>query len=142
MRFFGGKVASSLRITGKIVGLVAAVNVVWYSYQRYSVNQFFGENFTLAEDEDGTKSKKPVKRVLVLPFDNLKLVEERKSGDFNVRSVLQQRGKRPTILLETKELVEIIHNAAADPNITALYADFGEGMRYVSLNVSYTVIVK
>jgi hypothetical protein len=39
-------------------------------------------------------------------------------------------------------LVEIIHNAAADPNITALYADFGEGMRYVSLNVSYTVIVK
>jgi hypothetical protein len=96
------------------------------------VNEFFGENFTTATDEDGKESRKPMKKVLVLPFDCLKLVEKRKTGNFDMSTLLQQRNKQPTIIFEAKELVDIIQNAAADPNITALYADFGEGMRYVS----------
>ena len=130
--YLGGKSKSLVMFGGKVAALAAAVSLAWHTYERHTVNSFFGENLTDAEDEDGKKSKKPMKRVLVLPFDNLKLVEERKSGGFDARSLLQQRGKQPTIVLETKELVDIIHKAASDPNITALYADFGEGMRYVS----------
>lgn len=136
VRYIGSKLGSSFKFIGKTGAVVAAATLAWHSYERYTVNHFFGENnLTDAQDDDGKESKKPMKRVLILPFDNLKLVEKRKSGGFDARSILQQRGKQPTIVLETKELVDIIHKAASDPNITALYADFGEGMRYVSTSL-------
>ncbi|KAL3804397.1 hypothetical protein HJC23_011325 [Cyclotella cryptica] len=134
MLVLGGKIKNfaggSFRISCKAVGLVAAVNVAWYYYDRWSVNEFFGENFTPTTDEDGKVTRKPLKKVLLLPLDCLKVVEKRKTGNFDMSSLLQQRNKQPTIVLETKELVDIIQKAAADPNISALYADFGEGMRY------------
>lgn len=125
-------VAKSLRIGGKVVGLVTAANIALYCYEQKQVDDFFG---TAAADNDGDdndseSSSKRKKRVLVLPFDNLNIVERRKSNDFSDIQPLLERSKQPTITLEAKELVDIIHNAASDPNITALYADFGEGMRY------------
>ena len=123
----------AVRIASKTVALVTLVGAGLHFYERHTVNQFFGENFTLVEEEDGEKKQKQKKKVLVLPLDSLKLVEERKSGNFNLTSQLQQSGRQPMYLLETKELVDTIHKAAADPNITGLYADFGEGMRYVSV---------
>ena len=96
------------------------------------MHQFFEEQFKTDTDEDGNEVKKSVKKVLVVPFDNLKLVEEHSSGGFNAGSFMNRRGKQPTITLEVKEFVDVIHEAASDSNVSALYADFGEGMRYVS----------
>jgi hypothetical protein len=130
--FIGSKFGSSLKILGKTGAIVAAVGLAWHANERCTVNRFFDENLTTEVDKDGEKKKKPMKRVLVLPFDNLKLVEERKSGGLDLNGVWNKASKQPTIDMEIKELVDIIHKAAADPNVTALYADFGEGMRYVS----------
>ena len=129
--FLGGKIGSSFRFVSKAAGVVTGVSVAYYYHQRYTVNEFFGKQLVLLSDEDGKKSFKPLKKVLVLPFDVLKLVEERKPGG-EISRLLEKRNKQPSITLETKELVNIIHKAATDPNITTLYADFGEGMRYVS----------
>ncbi|KAL7538391.1 hypothetical protein ACHAXR_008529 [Thalassiosira sp. AJA248-18] len=131
-------VGRSLLLGGKVVGLVAAANIALYYYESNQVDNFFG---TAASDDnddndsDDAESSKRLKhkkkRVLVLPFDNLKIIEQRKSGDFdNLTPLLFERNKQPTITLEAKELVDIIHKAASDPTISALYADFGEGMRY------------
>ncbi len=70
------------------------------------------------------------KRVLVLPFDNLKVIEHRRSGNTVLDDLLSQvadPSQRPTITIEAKELVSILHSAASNPNICALYANFGEG---------------
>ena len=96
------------------------------------MHQFFDGQYTTDTDEDGNEVKKLVKKVLVVPFDNLKLVEERSSGGFNAKSLMNRSGKQPTITMEVKEFVDVIHKAASDSNVSALYADFGEGMRYVS----------
>ena len=122
----------TLKFTGKAAGLFAAISIAGYTYEYYTVNQFFDEQYTTDTDEDGNEVKKPIKKVLVVPFDNLKLVEEHSSGGFNAGSFMNRRGKQPTITLEVKEFVDVIHKAASDSNVSALYADFGEGMRYVS----------
>ena len=124
----------TVALASKAVALVTLVGTGSHFYERHTVNKFFSESFTVVEEENGEKKKKPKKKVLILPLDRLKLVEQRKSGDFNnLIDKLQQSDRQPIYQLEAKELVDIIHKAAADPNITGLYADFGEGMRYVSL---------
>ena len=122
----------TLKFTGKAAGLLAFLNIAGYTYENYTVHQFFDEQYTTDTDEDGNEVKKLVKKVLVVPFDNLKLVEERSSGGFNAKSLMNRSGKQPTITLEVKDFVDVIHKAASDSNVSALYADFGEGMRYVS----------
>jgi protease-4 len=69
-------------------------------------------------------------------------VEKRRSGGFDPSTFQPPSlNKRNTIVLETKELVEIIHEAASDPNVSAVYADFGEGMRYVSAQLYHLSIM-
>jgi hypothetical protein len=106
--FIGSKFGSSLKILGKTGAIVAAVGLAWHANERYIVNQFFDENLTTEVDEDGEKKRKPMKRVLVLPFDNLKLVEERKSGGLDLNGVWKKAA-------EIKELVDIWLKGAAAP---------------------------
>lgn len=117
-----------------MVGLLAVGNVAFYYVQSKQVDNFFGA--AVPDDEDGgdddkdsKKRPKRKKRVLILPFDNLKVIEHRKSGEIDLQR-FAQRNQQPTITIEAKELVNIIHAAASDPSISALYADFGEGMRH------------
>ena len=126
----------SLRFGSTIVGIAVAANVASYYYYTKEVDSFFGNNNDTSKDREGgangedESKQKAKKSVLVLPFQNLKIVE-RRSGDFDdLRRLGPDRNKQPTIVLEAKELVKIIHNAASDPNVTALHADFGEGMRF------------
>ncbi len=128
--------AKSLRFGATAFGVAVAANVASHYYEHNQVDEFFG-NTNSSNDKEGTqssddksKANKTKKSVLVLPFQNLKVVE-RKSGDLDdLKRLGPSRDKQPTIVLEAKELVKIIHTAAADPNITALHADFGEGMRF------------
>ena len=120
-----GLAGATLGLAGRAVGLAVTVSLGWHYYEQYQVDQFFG-----VIDEDETRKKPKRKQVLVLPFHNLKLVEHRKSDDLDSIRHLTKRDAPPTIALEAKELVNIIHKAATDPNICALYGDFGEGMRY------------
>ncbi|KAL7435253.1 hypothetical protein ACHAXM_004548 [Skeletonema potamos] len=126
----------SLRFGSTIVGIAVAANVASHYYESNQVDSFFGNTTDSKSDREGTQSDhdeskgKSKKCVLVLPFQNLKLVE-RRSGDFDdLKRLGPDRNKQPTIVLEAKELVKIIHTAASDPNVTALHADFGEGMRF------------
>lgn len=125
---WGGRVTGfagrSFRFAGKAVGLIAVAQIGWYYYEKNDVDKFFG----VVANDDGSP-KKTKKKVLVLPFDSLKIVEHRKSSDLDPQRILE-RNKQPTITMEAKELVDIIQKAADDKNISALYADFGEGMRY------------
>eukprot|EP00573_Skeletonema_grethae_P011612 CAMPEP_0201694892 /NCGR_PEP_ID=MMETSP0578-20130828/6994_1 /ASSEMBLY_ACC=CAM_ASM_000663 /TAXON_ID=267565 /ORGANISM="Skeletonema grethea, Strain CCMP 1804" /LENGTH=764 /DNA_ID=CAMNT_0048180625 /DNA_START=33 /DNA_END=2327 /DNA_ORIENTATION=- len=127
--------AKSLRFGTTVFGIALAANVASHYYEHNQVDDFFG-NSDSSNDKEGSqsddkpKANKSKKSVLVLPFQNLKVVE-RRSGDLDdLKRLGPSRDKQPTIVLEAKELVKIIHTAAADPNITALHADFGEGMRF------------
>ena len=122
------------RVGGAAIGIVAVVNIGSYYYQSKQVEEFFGVPSDEDDDKNNSSAKQQQhkKRVLVLPFDNLKVIERRKSGDFDTQRFLDRlnNNKQPTIEIEAKEIVNIIHNAASDPNISSLYADFGEGLRY------------
>ena len=132
---------------GAVVGIALAANAVSFYYDSKQVDSFFGASST-ADDDDGINSEdstmkykgssalpssskqRTKKRVLVLPFDNIKVIEHRRSGSTILDDLLSQVGnpsQRPTITIEAKELVSILHSAASNPNICALYANFGEG---------------
>ena len=137
---------NSLRLGAKIVGIVTAATLASHVYEVNQVHSFFANdrnNNGNDDDDNNSKNKTPPslrgipkqtkkKCVLVLPMQNLKLVEKSSNNNFDdLKRLLGDRNnKQPTITLESKELVQIIHTAATDPNITALHADFGEGMRY------------
>mmetsp|Transcript_35585 Transcript_35585/g.60528 ORF Transcript_35585/g.60528 Transcript_35585/m.60528 type:complete len:528 (+) Transcript_35585:109-1692(+) len=120
---FAGK---TLRVGGTAGCLVAAASFGAHYYECKQVDDFFSTGDTNDGDPKSKQFKCKKKRVLHLPFDNLKLIEHR-TRQFNIPS----NKKPPTITLEVKELVSLLHRAASDPTITALYADFGEsGMRH------------
>jgi len=121
---------------------VAAVNLGIHYYESKQVEDFFGPIVMDDDDDDDddtnndsfkTQQPKYRKRVLVLPFDSLKIIEHRQPGsitDMESFQPLLDRNKQPTITMEAKELVSILHAAASDPTISSLYATFGEGMRF------------
>ena len=100
-----------------VTGLVAAA-----AYRHFS-----------KEDEEKEDAKKP--KVLVLPFHRMKLVEKvdpRTMARQRLESFLNSSSNRKDydtspIEMEVDTLVEVIHKAAADPNIVALYGTFGHG---------------
>eukprot|EP00547_Thalassionema_nitzschioides_P005287 CAMPEP_0194218784 /NCGR_PEP_ID=MMETSP0156-20130528/24521_1 /TAXON_ID=33649 /ORGANISM="Thalassionema nitzschioides, Strain L26-B" /LENGTH=681 /DNA_ID=CAMNT_0038948251 /DNA_START=150 /DNA_END=2195 /DNA_ORIENTATION=- len=66
------------------------------------------------------------KKVLVVPFHRIQLREKKKrSFDFD-RSWFSSEDDR-MVQVEVQEMVKVIHAAAQDPNIVALYGNFGEG---------------
>lgn len=82
----------------------------------------------LAEDAKGDK-----KRVLVLPFYRIKLVEAKKPSFSTTLESLSASGDDDTVMeVEVNQLVDAIHAAAQDPNVVALYGVFGHGFRFSS----------
>lgn len=66
------------------------------------------------------------KKVLVIPFNRLDLKDKHTGGIESLKEIGPETEDRP-IRLEVKELVDLIHSAAADPNIVCLYGIFGHG---------------
>lgn len=72
------------------------------------------------------------KKVLVLPFDRMKIVEESRGN--SLRSLLSSSSVDPTsnrtVEMSVDECVRLIHQAAADPQIVALYGVMGHGQGF------------
>ena len=73
------------------------------------------------------------KKVLVLPFHRMKIVEEKKSPVSSMLNRLTESignpdpGVEKVIEMQADELVSLIHEAAEDPSIVSLYGVFGSG---------------
>ncbi len=82
----------------------------------------------VANDAKGDK-----KRVLVLPFYRMKLVETRKPSLGAILESFRDNSDDDAIMeVEVNQLVDAIHAAAQDPNVVALYGVFGHGFRFSS----------
>lgn len=79
----------------------------------------------LQDYHDNEKSNK--KQCLVIPFDRLKLTQEPKSNSkfLELLQRAQNPGEEPPVTMPVRELVHLIHQAAQDPTICALYGRFG-----------------
>lgn len=115
-----GFLASAFRRVGwaaktslALVGLVAILPTANDYYQ-------------FLQDEQMKKKKK--KSVLVLPFYRMRIVERKKPSPRDLISVFQSDDLSTPIEVEVAELVDLIHEAAVDPEIVALYGQFGNGM--------------
>jgi protease-4 len=74
-------------------------------------------------------SESDKKKVLVIPFHRLQLVEHKQRNDWkSLLSGLDSSNQEDKIIkMELREIVDLIHHAAMDPNVTALYGIFGHG---------------
>lgn len=110
-----GLVKNGLTRAGRIARTSFAV-VGFVTVSALSVKAW--ESMKFSEDE-----KEEKKRVLVLPFHNLKLVNKA-----DRLSWLKSQGDGdPVVEIEVHRLVNLIHEAAKDPSIVALYGKFGHG---------------
>lgn len=108
---FAGRTA---RNSLAFVGVVAAAGL----YNEYS-------KLKPAFQGDDKNDKK--KKVLVVPFHRIQLVEHKKRDWRSELGEFERDPEERTIRLEVRELVDLLHKAAADPNIVALYGIFGHG---------------
>lgn len=104
------KVASATKTSLAVVGFatsVASLSLLWQT------KKFVAEE------------AKEKKRVLVLPFHSLKLV-----NSHDRLSWLQSRGTDSVQEIQVQDLVNIIHEAASDPSIVAIFGEFGHGRSF------------
>ena len=83
----------------------------------------YNESIQAAADKEKDK-----KKVLVLPFYKMKIVEQGKPN----RQLFQKinNPNSQTVEMPVDEVVQLIHKAAKDPNIVALYGIFGKGHQF------------
>lgn len=98
----------SLKTSFATIGAVTTAAGLYYLYQ---------EN---AHTESDTQKK----QVLCIPFDRLKLVEQKDPRSQLFTLAAEDSEQRP-IVLTLREVVQAIHAAAADTNVVALYGTFG-----------------
>ena len=99
--------SKSLRLGGTAVGIVAVAQIGLHYYQLKQVEDFFGSSIS----DDGNKEKSPntyKKRVLVLPFDNLKIIEQRKAGEIDLQRFANRNNKQRTITIEVSRAICIV----------------------------------
>ena len=111
VRYVGSKVKTSFAIVG-----AAAALGVYYEYNRVFPST------SASEDAAGEK-----KKVLVIPFHRIQLKDKHEREFSSSLSRFSRDSDDRIIQLEVKELVDIIHHAASNPNIAALYGVFGHG---------------
>eukprot|EP00429_Kryptoperidinium_foliaceum_P001435 CAMPEP_0176020814 /NCGR_PEP_ID=MMETSP0120_2-20121206/10093_1 /TAXON_ID=160619 /ORGANISM="Kryptoperidinium foliaceum, Strain CCMP 1326" /LENGTH=756 /DNA_ID=CAMNT_0017353919 /DNA_START=61 /DNA_END=2328 /DNA_ORIENTATION=- len=70
------------------------------------------------------------KKVLVLPFYKMKLVEESRRN--SLRSLLSSNPASNNVEMSIDECIKVIHEAAADPQIVALYGIMGHGFEFTT----------
>ncbi|KAL3937532.1 MAG: hypothetical protein SGBAC_007375 [Bacillariaceae sp.] len=92
--------------------------------RRHPVKTFFlsGAAVSSAYRSRQKQMEMKKKRILVLPFYKMNIVEQRKP---NLRSLSSS-----TTEMTADELVGLIHEAAEDPNITAIHGIFGNGFGF------------
>jgi signal peptide peptidase SppA len=78
-------------------------------------------------EDDESKEKK--KQVLVIPFHRIQLVEQKDASFRGFLSKLdREEDDADTVAqYEVRELVDLLHHAASDPSIKAVYGIFGHG---------------
>lgn len=92
---------------------------------------FYFEYKVTQEVEQESKGDK--KRLLELPFHRMKLVETKKTNNvLSLLSRLDDEEDDSTFEVEVRDLVDTIHQAAEDPNISGLCGTFGQGFRFAS----------
>jgi len=106
VRRVGGRIKTSLAVVG-----FAAVAGLYLEYR----------NVTSSEKEDDKK------KVLVVPFHRLQLVERKNQYFGSKISRIDVDKEDRLVEMEVRELVDLIHTAAMDPEIVALYGIFGHG---------------
>jgi protease-4 len=81
-----------------------------------------------------TPKKEDKKRVVVVPFHRLKLVEHKKGDWGSLTAALDpsQQNEDKVITMDIRELVDLIHHAAQDESVTCLYGIFGHGSQLAS----------
>lgn len=77
-----------------------------------------------------TKSTKRKKKILVLPFHKMKIVEQKKPSLSNLLDKLSSGREDKVMEVEIREFVDAIHAAATDPDIVALHGTFGQGFGF------------
>ena len=137
--FAGRTVKTSLAAVG-----VAAIGAAYYEYQSLrplwetstTSNDSPSSLWTATKKDDNNSASssstpqdsKKKKKVLVIPFNRLKLVERKKtdlSSSFEKFGSTEKEDKVHE--MEIRDLVDLIHKAAMDPEIGALYGVFGHG---------------
>mmetsp|Transcript_28565 Transcript_28565/g.32054 ORF Transcript_28565/g.32054 Transcript_28565/m.32054 type:complete len:797 (+) Transcript_28565:23-2413(+) len=82
------------------------------------------------EEERLIKDSKK-KKVLVLPFYKMRIVEEKKSSPNalleNLAGIFDGSGNNKVIEMQADELISLIREAAEDPSIEGMYGIFGNG---------------
>jgi hypothetical protein len=76
-------------------------------------------------DDEDTNDRKGKQQVLVVPFHRIEL-KDRHDRDLPFENLSPDAGDRD-LKMEVRELVDLIHHAASDPSIVALYGVFGHG---------------
>lgn len=122
----GGKIKNSLAVVG-----VAALGAAYYEYQTLSPaweKEESSSSWWTTKEDPTAEPKKSKKKVLVIPFNRLRLVEQKKR-DFStaLQNIDRKDSETKIEEMELKELVDLIHHAAGDPDISALYGIFGHG---------------
>lgn len=69
------------------------------------------------------------KKILVIPFHRLKVTDNPARSTFFDRATSfdPDGGGNDTVQMDLRELIDVIHHAASDPEIVALYGIFGHG---------------
>mmetsp|Transcript_25761 Transcript_25761/g.56492 ORF Transcript_25761/g.56492 Transcript_25761/m.56492 type:complete len:356 (-) Transcript_25761:1189-2256(-) len=124
---------------GKTVLAVAGVFAIGSAALEYKLDQEISEarqrHSSSAGDNNGENTaeaeKKKRQRVLVLPFYRIRIVEKKKQNVLTsiaptLLGRLSSDNTQP-IEIEVHDLVQTIHEAAADPDIVGLHGIFGHG---------------
>lgn len=85
------------------------------------------------KDNDSNENKSIEKKVLVLPFHRMKIVERKKGSKIKLQDLILNSNNPDDdriLEVELQHLIHVIHEAAKDPEIVALYGTFGNGFRF------------
>jgi signal peptide peptidase SppA len=93
----------------------------------YTAKEVHG-TFSIFDSVNKTARKK--KKILVLPFHKMKIVEQKKPSFSNLLDKLSSGKEDAVMEVEIRELVDAIHAAAADPDVVALHGTFGQGFGF------------
>lgn len=99
--------------------------VVGFGTSAVAAHQF-GLFESLATNED----EEPKRRVLVLPFHRMKIVEQKEGLSLPPISLSGEDTDNKILKVKITDLLEMIHEAAKDPEIVAIYATFGHGFKF------------
>ena len=116
-----GFLSSILRRAGS--GVKSSLAVVGFA----TLAGVYSEYKKLFPSEDDTDDSKKKNKVLVVPFYRMQLTERKDTSFRGSLSRLDPDDDTKTITMEVRELVDLLHHAASDPNITAVYGVFGHG---------------